>query len=175
MSYTVSTVSLPSLLCLSSSISASQAVAALSASLAAPFHTLTALSAAPLLLSFALSPRSSRHPYLLYTSLLAVLSSAVPRLLPAPAAPGPRRQQAGARKQQRAARMDASYEVLGDVASEAASEEDVDEVNGEEVRVEVEALSRGYVIRTGIASLGFAMAIVGLWGDGAPQAVVYLS
>ena len=78
VSYTVSTVSLPSLLRLPSSSSASQAVAALADSLARPLRALTALSSAPLLLAFVLSPRSSRHPYLLYTSLLAVLASAGP-------------------------------------------------------------------------------------------------
>lgn len=175
VSYTVSTVSLPSLLCLPSSSSASRAASALTASLASPLHTLTALSAVPLLLSFALSPRSARHPYLLYTSLLAVLSSAAPRLLPRPAASAPRRSQAGTRRQPRAAGMEASYEVLGDVGSEAASEEEIDEVNGEEVRLEVEGLARGYVARTGFAALGFAMAIVGLWGDGASQPVIYVS
>lgn len=71
--------------------------------------------------------------------------------------------------------MEASYEVLGDVQSEAASEEEIDDVNGEEVRAEVEDIARGYVARTALSALGFAMAVVGIWGDGAPQAVVYIS
>lgn len=71
--------------------------------------------------------------------------------------------------------MEASYEVLGDSHSEPASEEDADDVNGEDVRVRVEGLVRGYIVRTGLAALGFAMAVVGIWGDGAPQAVVYVS
>lgn len=71
--------------------------------------------------------------------------------------------------------MEASYEVLGDVHSEPASEEDIDDMNGEEVRAEMESLARGYVVRTGLAALGFAMAVVGIWGDGAPQAAVYVS
>jgi len=173
VSYTVSTVSLPSLLRLPSSSSASQAVAALADSLARPLRALTALSSAPLLLAFVLSPRSSRHPYLLYTSLLAVLASAAPRLLPQPAAPAPR--QRSPKKQSPARRMEASYEVLGDVTSEAASEEDIEDVNGEEVRVEVEGLARRYVVQTGLSALGFAMAIVGLWGDGSQQVVAYVS
>lgn len=71
--------------------------------------------------------------------------------------------------------MEASYEVLGDAHSEPASEEDIEDVNGEEVRAQVESLSRGYLARTGVAALGFAMAIVGLWGDGAPKTAVYVS
>lgn len=71
--------------------------------------------------------------------------------------------------------MEASYELLGEVPSETASEEEVDDVNGEDVRAEVEGLARGYIVRTGLAALGFAMAVVGIWGDGAPKAVVYVS
>jgi autophagy-related protein 33 len=72
--------------------------------------------------------------------------------------------------------MEASYEVLGDVHSEEApSEEEVEEVNGEDVQVEFDNAARGFLVRTGIAALGFAMAIVGIWGDGAPQPVVFVS
>ena len=126
----------------------------------------------PLFLSFVLSPRSSRHPYLLYTSILAGLSSAVPRLL---AASAPRARPQKKPSTSRNPRMEASYEVLGDVNSEPASEEDADDVNGEEVRAHVETVSRGYVARTALAALGFAMAVVGLWGDGAPKAAVYVA
>jgi autophagy-related protein 33 len=73
--------------------------------------------------------------------------------------------------------MEASYEVLGDVPSEeVASDEDVEDFNGEEVRAEAEGVARGFAVRTGLAALGFAMAVVGIWGDGVPQAaVVYVS
>jgi autophagy-related protein 33 len=69
--------------------------------------------------------------------------------------------------------MEASYEVLGDAHSEPASEEDIDDVNGEGVRAEVEGLARSYIARTALSALGFAMAVVGIWGDGSPQAVIY--
>lgn len=71
--------------------------------------------------------------------------------------------------------MEASYEVLGDVHSEPASEEDPEEpvaVNGEDVRVHLNGLSRGYAAQAGLAGLGFAMAVVGIWGDGAPTTVI---
>ncbi|KJZ78329.1 hypothetical protein HIM_02367 [Hirsutella minnesotensis 3608] len=173
VSYTVSSLTLPSLLQLPSSVSASQAVLALRNSTRLPINALTALASAPLLLAFVLSPRSARHPYLVYTSLLAILSTAAPRLIPQPAprpvAPKP------TKKTSSRGRMEASYEVLGDVHSEPASEEEIDDINGEEVRVEVESMARGYIARTGLAALGFAMAVVGIWGDGAPQTAVYLS
>ncbi|OAQ72473.1 hypothetical protein VFPPC_15140 [Pochonia chlamydosporia 170] len=173
VSYTVSNITLPNLLRLPSSSSASQAINSLTTSLKTPLLTLTSLASAPLFLAFILSPRRSRHPYLLYTSALAVLSTVVPRLLPQ-AAPRPAQQQ-HVRKPSPRARMEASYEVLGDVHSEPASEEDIEDINGEEVRAEVESLAKGYFARTGLAALGFAMAVVGLWGDGAPKAAVYVA
>ncbi|EFY90900.1 hypothetical protein MAC_03016 [Metarhizium acridum CQMa 102] len=173
VSYSVSNITLPALLRLPSSASASQAIASLTTSLQTPLLTLTSLASAPLFLAFVLSPRRARHPYLLYTSALAVVSTVIPRLLPQPASRPAQRQQT--RKSSPRARMEASYEVLGDVHSEPASEEDIEDINGEEVRVEVERLSRGYFARTGLAALGFAMAVVGLWGDGAPKATVYVA
>ncbi|ODA83815.1 hypothetical protein RJ55_02331 [Drechmeria coniospora] len=176
VSYTVSTLTLPTLLRLPSSTSASAAISSLTAALRSPVLALTALSSAPLFLSFVLSPRSVRHPYLLYTSLLAVLSTAAPRLLsPSTTCPSGRYQQAPKKASSRAPRMDSSYEVLGDVHSEATSEEDMENVNGEDVRAEVETFAKAYVVRTGLAAVGFAMAVLGLWGDGSPQAVVYIS
>lgn len=151
----------------------------MTSALRVPVLSLTALSAGSLLLSFALSPGSARHPYLLYTSVLAVASGLAPALLPAPpkaaaAAAG------GAPKQKKprklpARSMEASYEVLGDVPTEEpASEEDEAVVNGEEVRAEVDGVAKGFLVRTGVSALAFAMAVMGVWGDGAPQTAVYI-
>ncbi|KAF4955379.1 hypothetical protein FSARC_11865 [Fusarium sarcochroum] len=172
VSYSISSLALPVLLRLPSSASASAGLTHLSAALKIPVLALTSLASAPFLISFALAPRSSRHPYLLYTGLLATLSSVVPLLIPSPT---PRHATSSAPRQSSRARMEASYEVLGDAHSEPASEEDADFVNGEEVRAGVDGLARSYLARTALSALGFAMAIVGIWGDGAPQAVVYVS
>ncbi|KAG5924327.1 hypothetical protein E4U61_000883 [Claviceps capensis] len=176
VSYTVSSLTLPSLLDLPSSTSASQAIASLAERLDTPLLTLTSLSSVPLLLSFILSPRRVRHPYLLFTSALAVLSILVPRLLPQPRL---RPVSAAAQKTQKPSSprvgMEASYEVLEEVPSQAISEGDCEEVNGEDVRAQVEALSRGHLARAGLAAFGFCMAVVGLWGDGAAKAVVVVS
>ncbi|KAJ4271905.1 Autophagy- protein 33 [Fusarium torreyae] len=172
VSYSISSLALPVLLRLPSSASASHGLTTLSAALKTPVLALTSLASAPFLISFALAPRSSRHPYLLYTGLLATLSSIAPLLIPSPA---PRRATSSAPRQSSRAKMEASYEVLGDAHSEPASEEDIDDVNGEEVRTEVEGLARSYFARTALSALGFAMAVVGIWGDGAAQAVVYVS
>ena len=158
---------------LPSADSASHALTTFTSYVRLPVLALSALSSLPLLLSFALSPRSSRHPYLVYTSLLAALSVGAPALVPVPARSTP-----VAKKPKSTTRaMEQSYEVLGYAASEAPSEEELDDfaVNGEEVRAEAEGTARGFMVRTGVAALGFAMAVVGIWGDGAPQAVVLVS
>lgn len=172
VSYTVSTLTLPVLLRLPSSASAAHGLATLSAALKTPVLALTSFAAVPFLISFAIAPRAARHPYLLYTSLLAVLSSVAPVLVPQPT---PKPIAPAAPKPSARARMEASYEVLGDTHSEPASEEDIEDSNGEDIRAQVEGLARGYVARAAVATLGFALAVVGIWGDGAPQAIVYVS
>ncbi|KAM0229511.1 hypothetical protein ACHAPO_009927 [Fusarium lateritium] len=172
VSYSVSSLALPALLRLPSSASASHGLSTLTATLKTPVLALTSLASAPFLISFFLAPRSSRHPYLLYTALLATLSSVAPMLIPTPA---PRRAASSAPRKSSRAKMEASYEVLGDAHSEPASDEDIEDINGEEVRAEVEGLTRSYLARTAISALGFAMAVVGIWGDGASQSVVYVS
>ncbi|CVK83679.1 related to Rotein of unknown function localised to mitochondria [Fusarium mangiferae] len=171
VSYSITSLALPVLLRLPSSSSASHGLTSLNAVLKTPILALTSLASAPFLISFALAPRSSRHPYLLYTGLLATLSFVAPLLIPAPAT---RHVASSAPRQSARAKMEASYEVLGDAHSEPASEEDID-INGEGVRVEVEGLVQSYIARTAFSALGFTMAVIGIWGDGAPQAVVYVS
>lgn len=71
--------------------------------------------------------------------------------------------------------MDASYEVLGhDSNSEGtqSGEELEDDVNGEEVREQMEGFMTSQIIRTVVAGLGFAMSVVGIWGDGAADVVI---
>ena len=73
------------------------------------------------------------------------------------------------------ARMEASYEVLGAGGSDAHSEgstgeemeaEEQADVNGEEVRAEVEVFLKKQIVRSALAGLGFALSVVGIWGDG---------
>ena len=71
--------------------------------------------------------------------------------------------------------MDASYEVLGhDSNSEGtqSGEEGEEEVNGEEMREQMEGFMTSQIIRTIVAGLGFAMSVVGIWGDGAADVVI---
>ena len=75
-----------------------------------------------------------------------------------------------------------SYDVIGssDAHSDSASDRSIAEeeqqhaaaatdgsVNGEEVRGEVETFLKKQVVSTAAAGLGFLLAVVGIWGDGA--------
>ncbi|OTA53599.1 hypothetical protein K449DRAFT_426672 [Hypoxylon sp. EC38] len=178
-SYTLSTLTIPSLLELPSASSAAKAFRSLASTATTHLNALTTLSGSAFLLAFALSPRGFRHPYLLYTSLFCFGTRLTDYVTPsifgeptssASAAAQRRAALAQARKEKQAARpMDASYEVLGDSHSEegAASGEELEEdYNGEEVRSEVEFFVRNQLIQTAMAGIGFMMAIVGIWGDG---------
>lgn len=77
--------------------------------------------------------------------------------------------------------MEASYEVLGDTYSEGTSvvSEEVEEErpstptsqgqNGEEVRADVEDFVKAGLIQAGLAAVGFAISVAGIWGDGVPM------
>lgn len=72
--------------------------------------------------------------------------------------------------------MEASYEVLGDSNSDgtASGEEMDEEVNGEEVKVALEGFLVNQAVKTVIAGIGFAMSVVGIWGDGVAENVVII-
>jgi autophagy-related protein 33 len=90
-----------------------------------------------------LSPRRFRHPYLLYTSILAFVS-------------GPGIDYAASWRQgtdERRTNLD--LEAQGD------------EVNGEQVREAVERKKFNESVKAVVGGMAFGMAVVGLWGDGA--------
>lgn len=71
--------------------------------------------------------------------------------------------------------MEASYEVLGDSHSEGdlPSESELEDINGEEVRANIDGAARAYLARTGLAAAAFVLSVIGLWGDGAPRSIRY--
>ena len=77
-----------------------------------------------------------RHPYLLWTSLLAASSGAL----------------------NLAMRPDMGERVVKDVAGD---------VNGEQVEKKAREQQWIEFVRMGVSGLGFAMGVVGIWGDGA--------
>ncbi|KAI1184855.1 hypothetical protein F5B17DRAFT_410415, partial [Nemania serpens] len=180
-SYTLSSFTIPSLLELSSASTAAKAFRTLAASATARLTTLSGVAGSAFILAFAFSPSGYRHPYLIYTSLFCfgtrLTDYVTPSIFGKPSSRSAADQQRAARVQARrekaaARRMVASYEVLGDSHVEEADNDLVDEeINGEEVRSDVEVFIRDQLVRTVVAGLGFAVAVLGIWGDGAHQVV----
>ncbi|KAI1640328.1 hypothetical protein F4809DRAFT_591202 [Biscogniauxia mediterranea] len=177
-SYTLSALTIPSLLELPSAAAAAKTFRSLASTASTHLTTLTGISGSAFLLAFVLSPRGYRHPYLVYTSLFCfgtrLAESVTPYIFGVPtASPAAQRRaaRAQARKERAARRMEASYEVLGEAHSDegASGEEPDEDVNGEEVRSEVEVFLRNQVVCTAISGIGLLMAIVGIWGDGAHE------
>ena len=191
LSYTLSTLTVPTLLTLPSASTAAKAFRSLTTTARTHLRSLAGISSTAFFLAFALSPRSARHPYLLYTSALVAISRlsvsdpVAPYLFAHPHTPAhasQRRPSSSVSRKDRSAtrRMEASYDVIGsdahseatlDSASDRSIEDDAaaadNSVNGEEVRGEVEAFLKKQVVSTATAGLGFLMAVVGIWGDGA--------
>lgn len=189
LSYTLSTLTVPTLLTLPSASTAAKAFRSLTTTARTHLRTLAGISSTAFFLAYALSPRHARHPYLLYTSALVAISRLSVSDLVAPylfahphqpASSSSHRQPSSARKDRSATRrMEASYDVIGsdahseatlDSASDRSIEDDgaaAADVNGEEVRGEVEAFLKKQVVSAATAGLGFLMAVVGIWGDGA--------
>ncbi|PQE04645.1 autophagy-related 33 protein [Rutstroemia sp. NJR-2017a BBW] len=173
ISYTLSSLTIPALLTLPSATVASRSYHSLTTLTTNHIRSLTGISSFAFLLAFYLSPRGQKHPYLLWTSLFAASSSFVDQLVPliSKASPPPRRVAKKSRQSKR--QMDASYEVVGDSNSSSADEEG-GSFNGEEVRGEMEGEMMRQVVRTVVAGLGFAMSVVGIWGDGVATEVVFV-
>ena len=182
VSYTLSALTVPSLLELPSASSAARAFRSLSATASSHISVLRNVAGTAFALAFVLSPRGFRHPYLMYTSLFCfgtgLTNFITPTLFGSPAtsssaAAKRKAALAKARKDKQAARrMESSYEVLGDAhsdegtASNSGDELPEEDINGEDVRGEVEAFVQNKIVQTAVSAVGFAMAVVGIWGDG---------
>ncbi|KAK4205149.1 hypothetical protein QBC40DRAFT_163393 [Triangularia verruculosa] len=183
LSYTLTTLTIPSLLNLPSATTALRAFDSLTATSAKHLRSLSSLSGTAFLLAYYLSPKPLRHPYLIYTSVLilgsqlAVADFVAPYLSlgPSPAATSSSSkksfpQQKKKKQPSARARMEASYEVLGEEQEEETEEDEVlevgEEANGEEVRAKVEDWLKKQVVQMSVLGLGFFMSVVGIWGDG---------
>ena len=199
LSYTLSTLTIPALLTLPNADTAARAFDELATTAKRQLGTLSTVSACSLSLAYLLSPRWSRHPYLIYTTILVVGARLLVSDLVAPyIALGPpsspssehsavaARRAAAQQKKERAraarARMEASYEVLGsdahsDGTGSAGSdkeefEEDSDSMNGEEVKLKVQTFLKKQIVQTAVTAVAFTMVTIGIWGDGTPTVFV---
>ncbi|KAK1970889.1 hypothetical protein LY78DRAFT_652500 [Colletotrichum sublineola] len=198
LSYSLSTVTVPSILSLPSASDALRAFKNLYPGATARLRLLTGVSASSFLLAFFFSPRTYRHPYLIYSSVLCLTSGLAETITPYVLKSSPEssrdsiaarrrasREREEARKAARLARqearMEASYELLGDAHSDGAGSvsgddaaattaaEEEEALNGEEVRSEVEGFRKTQLVQSAVASLGFLLSVIGIWGDGAIQ------
>ncbi|ERF75995.1 hypothetical protein EPUS_08249 [Endocarpon pusillum Z07020] len=118
-------------------------------------HVLTfaSVSSLSLITCYSLASARGKHPYLLWTALMAFLAGQgleyyyngldrFPTL----------------RKSASSDRGARSYVMVGD--------EDEASVNGEKVEMEMSRERRVQAVRALVSGLGFAMGVVGIWGDG---------
>ncbi|KAI9755970.1 MAG: hypothetical protein M1815_004331 [Lichina confinis] len=155
VSYTLSTVTIPSLLALPSATTAHHTFLHLQSLSILNLRALSTLSAGSLLLGYILSPRYAQHPYLLWTALTVGISAGTDLWLSQDA------RKLLARDRRRAG-SDSSASSSGGDALGA----DVPSANGEEVKNGMERFQVAQAARAGIAGLGFLMSVVGIWGDG---------
>lgn len=176
LSYTLSTLTVPTLLTLPSAAHASHAFTILSNVSLTHLRTLAGISSTSFFLAYLFSPRNQKHPYLVWTTLFVASSGLTDLVLRSEAAPkaiAKTRDQRDRKGNGR--RMDASYEVVGASDRDSTSEGEMEEeVNGEEVRQQMESFMVSQVARTVVAGIGFAMSVVGIWGDGSPAEVVFV-
>ncbi|GAB7360328.1 hypothetical protein MBLNU230_g8082t1 [Neophaeotheca triangularis] len=139
VSYTLSTLSLPSLLTLPSAKPAAHTLAVTTRLANLHIRTLSTLATTSLALAFYLSPARARHPYLLWTSAVAAGSGVMGIF------------QSTFKQEGRV------FEVEG---------RGLGEVNGEEVERYARGLQLGEFARCAVSGVGFVMGVVGVWGDG---------
>ncbi|EPE06229.1 hypothetical protein F503_03058 [Ophiostoma piceae UAMH 11346] len=193
LSFTLSTVTVPTLLTLPSAQTAGKAFRTLTDAATKQLRALSGVATSAFLLAYLLSPRAVRHPYLLYTSLLVLTSRLATSEALAPylytATPSTAQPEIAPASPSRVHHMEASYEVLGSATSGSAGSvsgsvsdthsDGADDiaggsgagVNGEEVRASVEVFLKRQIVRTVVSGLAFGMSIIGLWGDGTRSAV----
>ncbi|KAK0659513.1 hypothetical protein DIS24_g3975 [Lasiodiplodia hormozganensis] len=154
VSYTLSTSALPALLELPTAVHGYTTF--LSMQYAAKRHVrlLTATAVSTLSLAFILSPPRARHPYLLWTSLVAAAGGA------------------GVDYAMRRQNGDSETGAPDDNGSANAERSWVDlekgeDVNGEMVRNGVERFRIAEGARAAINGLAFTLGVIGIWGDGA--------
>ena len=161
ISYTTSTQSIPSLLALPSASAAYYSFQQHKESTKRHLSALLAVSVTSYSLAFALSPpRGGRHPYLLWTSLVATIGWGTAQYLV--------KNNDAELLQSVAAAKDPDEESYIDAAGSSSTSDlgAITELNGEEVRKAMENWRFTEVVRGGVTGLAFFMGVVGIWGDG---------
>ncbi|KAL8679049.1 MAG: hypothetical protein Q9186_004636 [Xanthomendoza sp. 1 TL-2023] len=159
LSYTLSTTTVPPLLALPSATPAHSTFRHLRTLTQRHQLVLSTLSASSLVMAYILSPSRARHPYLLWATLATAVgwgSEAYAKVI--------------GKAEQKGVVNDKRSKNMRKEGSWTEDEEWVNEegnVNGEVVREGMEGWRVKQGIKAGIWGVGWFMAVVGMWGDGA--------
>ncbi|KIW29112.1 uncharacterized protein PV07_04949 [Cladophialophora immunda] len=173
-SYTLQSITLPSLALLPSASLAARTLATIQTQSTRQILTLASISSLSLITAYTLASPRGRHPYLLWTALVSFIGgqgveywfngfSRFPSWAISSRSSG--HGQSGHVKASRVATPSASDES-GYIEVESDSSEE-HQVNGEKVEMEMIRERKVQKVRSWIAGIGFAMGVVGIWGDGA--------
>ncbi|KAK5043592.1 hypothetical protein LTR84_011399 [Exophiala bonariae] len=170
-SYTLTNI-LPSLALLPSASLAARTLTTIQTQSTRQILTLASISSLSLLTAYTLAPARGKHPYLLWTALVSFLGgqgveywyNGLSRF-PSVNSSRSGRRSGGATSARRgdspATGSDSGYIEVDPLGQ---SEE---QVNGEKVELEMSRERKVQKVRSWVAGLGFAMGVVGIWGDGA--------
>jgi len=165
-SYTLTTITLPSLALLPSASLASRTLATIQTRSTRHILTLASISSLSLITAFTLACPRGRHPYLLWTALVAFLGGQGVEYWYNGLSRFPSLSARSSRNKASVARgTSPGGSDSGYIEVEASGSED--QVNGEKVEMEMSRERKVQKVRSLIAGVGFAMGVVGIWGDGA--------
>ncbi|KAL2424450.1 hypothetical protein ABEF95_010527 [Exophiala dermatitidis] len=176
-SYTLTTITLPSLAFLPSASLASRTLATIQTKSTRHILTLASISSLSLLTAFTLASPRGRHPYLLYTALVAFIGGQGVEfwfngLSRFPSVSSKRSGRGETISTTTRGASPGGSDSSGFIEVESRddgnnSNSSEDQVNGEKVEMEMTRERRIQKVRSWIAGLGFAMGVIGIWGDGA--------
>ncbi|RMZ80252.1 hypothetical protein DV738_g2926, partial [Chaetothyriales sp. CBS 135597] len=145
VSYNLSTVTLPSLALLPSAAGASRTLTSIQEESTRQILTLASISSISLVTAFTFASPRNRHPYLLWTALVGLI---------------------GGQGLEYWYNGFSRFPTLRHRNADSGYVDVETEVNGEKVEAEMSRERRVQISRTIVAGIGFAMTVVGIWGDG---------
>jgi autophagy-related protein 33 len=185
VSFSLSTITLPSLLHLPSASLASQSHEYIRTRGAQLRKWLLYVGSGSFYAAYLFSPRRYKHPYLLYVGIISSLaasskvvdyiSSLIAPAAPAGVPPSSKPLSAAERLARRSdEHLGESGVIVGKRGTSSASatasnssEVDEEEINGEVVRKAVEKQQNEEKVKSGLWGLAFVFGVIGIWGDGA--------
>jgi len=132
--------------------------------------TLASISSLSLITAYTLAPARGKHPYLLWTALVSFLGGQGVEywyngLSRFPSVGTNRSGRAGGAISARRGASPATSSDSGYIEVEPLGQSE-EQVNGEQVELEMTRERKVQKVRSWIAGLGFAMGVIGIWGDG---------